>query len=217
MPAPFPTLTQTPTPSPSPSANGSAIPSEVPSAAAAPSSIPTPATLPPKPSDSASATGSSVGSPPPAETPAPESPSATALPETTTSSLTIFYVAVSDQGKAGPMIGCGDSIVATETGPVIYASQVEAAMSGLLENKEIELGQSGLMNALAGSDLYYVSSTVSEGIVTVELTGELSSGGICDDPRIIAQLTHTAMVAAGTEEARILIDGVDIGESLSLK
>jgi hypothetical protein len=131
--------------------------------------------------------------------------------------LTIFYVAVSDQGKAGPMIGCGDSIVATETGPVIYASQVEASMSGLLENKEIELGQSGLMNALAGSDLLYVSSAVSDGIVTVELTGELRSGGICDDPRIIAQLTHTAMVAAGTEEARILIDGVDIGESLSLK
>ena len=115
------------------------------------------------------------------------------------------------------MIGCGDSIVATETGPVIYASQVEAAMSDLLENKDSVHGESGLMNALASSDLKYVSSVVSGDTVTVELTGQVSSGGICDDPRIIAQLTHTAMVAAGTGEARILVDGTDINDRLSQK
>ncbi|WP_254455745.1 GerMN domain-containing protein [Paeniglutamicibacter quisquiliarum] len=131
--------------------------------------------------------------------------------------MTVFYVALGDQGQAGPMIGCGDSIVATETGPVIYASQVEAAMSDLLENKDTVHGESGLMNALAGSNLRYVSSSVSGNTVTVELTGDLSSGGICDDPRIIAQLTYTAMVAAGAGEARILIDGIDIGDKLSQK
>ncbi|MFL4474987.1 hypothetical protein ACIPVK_13400 [Paeniglutamicibacter sp. MACA_103] len=131
--------------------------------------------------------------------------------------MTIFYVALGDQGQAGPMIGCGDSIVATETGPVIYASQVEASMSDLLENKDTVHGESGLMNALAGSNLSYVSSSVWGDTVTVELTGDLSSGGICDDPRIIAQLSYTAMVAAGSGEAKILVDGTDITDKLSQK
>lgn len=115
------------------------------------------------------------------------------------------------------MIGCGDSIVATETGPVIFGSRVEASMSALLEDKDTQHGESGLMNALAASDMKYVSSSVSDDTVTVELTGELSSGGICDDPRIVAQLAYTAQVAAGTGKARILVDGTDIHDKLSQK
>ncbi|KAA0976067.1 hypothetical protein FQ154_12215 [Paeniglutamicibacter gangotriensis] len=174
----------------------------------------------------------STGSPPVSQTPQPTSAppassasglSAPAQPSTgtnaasTTSPLTIFYVAVDDQGKSGPLVGCGDSIVATETGPVIYASQVEASMSTLLEDKDAEHGQSGLVNTLSASELTYVSASVAGDTVTVELSGEILSGGTCDDPRIIAQLTHTAMVAAGTVEAVILINGVDVNKYLSQK
>ena len=167
----------------------------------------TPATTTPSPS----ATPTPTPTPPPSET-APA-----ASPSTMTSALTIFYVALNDQGKSGPMIGCGDSIVATETGPVVYASQVEAAMSDLLNDKDSQHGQSGLMNALAGSDLTYVSSSVAGDTVTVELSGVISSGGVCDDPRIIAQLTYTAMVAAETGEAKVLVNGIDINKYLSQK
>ncbi|MGO2595829.1 MAG: GerMN domain-containing protein [Glutamicibacter arilaitensis] len=107
--------------------------------------------------------------------------------------------------------------MATETGPVIYASQVEASMSTLLEDKDAEHGQSGLVNTLSASELTYVSASVSGDTVTVELSGEILSGGTCDDPRIVAQLTHTAMVAAGTGEAVILINGVDVNKYLSQK
>ena len=143
-------------------------------------------------------------------------PPATA-PSTTTSALRIFYVAPDDQGKAGPLIGCGDSIVATETGPVAYTNQVAAAMRNLLGNPQAQHGQSGLMNALAASDLSYVSSSVSGDTVTVKLSGDISSGGVCEDPRIEAQLTYTAMVAAGTGDARILVNGIEIGKLLSQK
>ncbi|EMR00609.1 GerMN domain-containing protein [Paeniglutamicibacter gangotriensis] len=164
----------------------------------------------PQPTSAPSASSAS-GSSPPAQ------PSSGTNAASATSPLTIFYVAVDDQGKSGPLVGCGDSIVATETGPVIYASQVEAAMSTLLEDKDAEHGQSGLVNTLSASELTYVSASVSGDTVTVELSGEILSGGTCDDPRIIAQLTHTAMVAAGTGEAVILINGVDVNKYLSQK
>lgn len=132
-----------------------------------------------------------------------------------TSPLTIFYVALNDKGKSGPMIGCGDSIVATETPPVIYASQVEAAMSDLLTDQDAQHGQSGLVNTLSGSNLTFVSSFIEKDTVTVELTGELASGGVCEDPRIVAQLTYTAMVAAGTGEAKVLVNGTEVSKYLN--
>lgn len=115
------------------------------------------------------------------------------------------------------MIGCADSIVATTTGLVIYTDRVEAAISSLLDTKDAHLGQSGLVNSLADSNLSYVSSSVSSGTVTVELTGELRSGGICDNPRIIAQLEYTAMMAADVSQAKILVNGKEIAFRLSGK
>lgn len=155
-------------------------------------------------SDQASPTGSS----------APSSPSSAAA---TTAALTLFYVAVGDAGQSGPEIGCGDSLVATQTGPEEFTNQVEASMAALLADDNEELGGSGLRNALAASDLEYVTSLVDGDVVTVELEGTVSSGGTCDDPRIIEQLKYTAMTAAGTGEAEILVEGEKIEEVLSPK
>lgn len=134
-----------------------------------------------------------------------------------TGALTLFYVAVGDEGKSGPKIGCGDSLVATETGPVEFTNQIEASMIALLDDDEQELGGSGLRNALASSDLDYISSTVKGDSVSVELSGTVSSGGICDDPRMIGQLEYTAMTAAGTGQAQILVNGEKLEEVLSAK
>ncbi|MGP5650167.1 MULTISPECIES: GerMN domain-containing protein [Glutamicibacter] len=150
-------------------------------------------------------------------------PSASSTPATessaepTTAALTLFYVAVGDEGKSGPKIGCGDSLVSAETGPEEFTNQVEAAITALLADDKEELGGSGLRNALAGSDLSYASSVVDGDVVTVELNGAVSSGGTCDDPRIIGQLKYTAMTAAGTGEAEILVEGEKIEKVLSAK
>lgn len=90
-------------------------------------------------------------------------------------------------------------------------------MTALLAHDEGMLGESGLSNALAGSDLDYVSSAVDGDVVTVELSGTVKSGGTCDDPRIIEQLQYTALTAAGTGEARILVDATELEEVLSAK
>lgn len=135
----------------------------------------------------------------------------------TTAALTLFYIAVGDEGISGPQIGCGDSIVATETAPMEFTDQVGAAISTLLASDESEHGESGLRNALAESELNYISARVADDTVTVELSGQVQSGGTCDDPRIIEQLKYTAMTAAGTGNAVIRLNGEDLEQVLSGK
>lgn len=170
----------------------------------------------PAPPTSASTETSASPTSPGGSTPAQSTEPAASSAEPTTAALTLFYVAVGDEGKSGPQIGCGDSLVATETRPEEFTNQIEASIDALLDDEEM-LGESGLRNALAGSDLDYVSSAVDGDVVTVELSGTVSSGGTCDDPRIIGQLEYTAMTAAGTGEARILVGGKEVEEVLSAK
>ncbi|MGO3762379.1 hypothetical protein [Glutamicibacter arilaitensis] len=138
---------------------------------------------------------------PATSTPATSSPATTDTPTGTspsqqTAALTLFYVAVGDDGVAGPEIGCGDSIIATYTGEKTFSDQLAAAMTSLLADKQDTHGESGLRNALSASDLTYVSAQVADDTVTVDLSGLVVSGGVCDDPRIVEQLKYTAMTAA---------------------
>ena len=58
-------------------------------------------------------------------------------------------------------------------------------------------GSSGLYNALHESALTFERARIDGDTVTVHLSGELKSGGSCDDPRIEWQLRQTAATAAG--------------------
>ena len=184
-----------------------------------PSEPPAPASTPVTQSPATTASAPPAASPSLTASPTPTGSSGTsASTETRTAKLTLFYVAVDDpEGASGPKIGCGDTLVATETGPVTFTNQLEASLRALLEDKSETHGESGLRNALAHSTLSYQSSSVSGDTVTVKLTGVPMSGGTCDDPRIIEQLKHTAKVAAGVGNARILIEGTDIEDFLSQK
>ncbi len=138
-------------------------------------------------------------------------------PESKTAPLSLFYVAVDDNGVSGTEVGCGDSLVMTTTEPVTFTNQVKASFDRLLADHEQRLGESGLYNALYQSRLSYVGSSVSGDTVTVNLTGELQSGGTCDDPRIITQLKRAASVAAGVGNAVVKIDGVTVEQRLSAR
>jgi hypothetical protein len=50
-------------------------------------------------------------------------PTFTGFPEQV-APLTVYYVAVGDNGISGPKIGCGDSVVATTTAPVRFRDQL---------------------------------------------------------------------------------------------
>ncbi|OFI37059.1 hypothetical protein BIU82_11350 [Arthrobacter sp. SW1] len=115
---------------------------------------------------------------------------------------------------AGSSHGAGSD--GQETAPSPTAARqdpLEAAMARLLGPDSVPAG-SGLYNALSGSTLTFVSGTMDGSVVTVDLSGELRQGGVCDSPRIEAQLTQTAVAAAGAVRAEIRIGGRPLTELL---
>lgn len=111
--------------------------------------------------------------------------------QSNTKPLSVYYI--STGGKlAGDKIGCGDSIVSNDTSPIKTSDRVKSAFERLLSNKGQFVGQSKLYNALYQSNLKYESSETKDGILVVELSGELKLAGECDDKRVMAQLVYTA-------------------------
>ncbi|WP_427173816.1 hypothetical protein [Arthrobacter sp. 92] len=126
-------------------------------------------------------------------------------------------MAIGDNGISGPKIGCGDSLVATTTAPVRFTDQVGPSIGTLLANKSRDVGMSGLVNALYQSNLTYAGGELDGGTITIWLTGNFMLGGVCDIPRVKAQLEYTAMAAAGATSAQVFVNGRPIDDVLSLK
>jgi spore germination protein GerM len=165
-------------------------------------------------SSSAAPTGSSAS--PSSSSPAPSASSSASHSEQT-APLTVYYIAIEDNGGAGPKIGCNDSAVPTQTAAVAFTDKVEASMKALLATPSRDIGQSGLINVLYQSHLAYVDSRVEGATVTVDLSGTFQLGGTCDIPRAKAQLEYTAMAATGAQQAAVYVDGRTLDDVLSLK
>ena len=133
----------------------------------------------------------------------------------------VFWVLEGGAGREGGPLGCGDSLVMSSVqgmDPALTgAERVEAAIEALLAQRDREVGERGLTTALHHSDLTLQSAELSDDTVTVHLTGQLTSAGTCDDPRIIGQLEQTALVNAGVSTAHILMDGTPVQDLLSTK
>lgn len=209
-PAPFSS-----SPAPTPTASSASPSSASPSTTASPTTSATPTT----PASTSAAPTTSAAAPPssaPASPPPTAEPTPTGLPEQV-APLTIYYVAVGDNGISGPAIGCGDSLVATTTGPVRFTDQVGPSINTLLANKNRDIGLSGLINVLYQSNLTYVGGELNGSTITIWLSGQFMLGGVCDIPRAKAQLEYTAMTASGATSAQVFVNGRPIDEVLSLK
>lgn len=128
----------------------------------------------------------------------------------------VYYVALDDGGTSGVRFGCNDSLVAVHDADPSIREPLHAAMSRLLSGPGAPPA-SGLYNALSSSTLQYVSGYLDGTTVVVNLTGSVQPGGVCDIPRIEAQLTQTAVTAVGATRAEIYVNGVRLAEVLSLR
>ncbi|MDO6145352.1 GerMN domain-containing protein [Paenarthrobacter aurescens] len=128
----------------------------------------------------------------------------------------VYYVAIDDGGARGVRFGCNDSLVPVR-GVATPGDPLSVALSRLLETGMPVDSDAALYDALANSSLRYLSGYMSGATVVVNLSGSLRPGGVCDIPRIQAQLTQTIVQASGASRAEIYVNGRTLTEALSVR
>ncbi len=143
----------------------------------------------------------------------PPQPGVTAIPQT----VNIYLIALSDNGRTGAQVGCGDSVVPVPVQIGQTQGVLRAALEQLLSIHQPDYGPSGLYNALSQSDLSVAEITIENGVATIHLNGALTIGGVCDAPRVQAQLEQTALQFSTVQSAQFYINGVPLQDALSGK
>lgn len=158
----------------------------------------------------------------PTNTPAPTranvEPTARPLPSPTgTMKIKLFFIALDDKGKSGKKIGCDDSIVAVERLIPITTAPLTAALRELFSFRDAQIGQAGLYNALAQSSLKIESVAMIGDRAEIQLSGALKLGGVCDNPRVDAQIKETALQFSTIKSVSVTINGTPLEKILSEK
>jgi spore germination protein GerM len=154
-------------------------------------------------------------SPTPTKTAAQEKPSASETAEAVSQKVSLYHVAIGDT-QAGPEIGCGDSLVGV-TKQLTTVRPLTDSIKALLALDDEYYGESGLYNALWQSNLRLDSASISNGVATIALSGDLRLGGTCDSPRVKAQLEATATQFASVNSVTITVNGQPLDQALSTK
>jgi hypothetical protein len=131
----------------------------------------------------------------------------------------IYLVALDDNGASGERIGCGDSLVPVTveipTGDTLEA-RITLALTKLLSLRSRDYGESGLITVLADSRLTVDRVTVQNGVAAVYLSGTLSLGGTCDDPRAIGQIAATARQFQTVTRVEIIANGGPLANAIGV-
>ncbi len=115
-----------------------------------------------------------------------------------------------------PTIGCDDVVIYKELTGESNAKEILERMftfDGYDEDK-------GEYNVFQSSDLKVDDLSIDNNyVVTVKLSGNLSTGGMCDNPRVGAQITQTIKMVNPTwiKDVKIFINGEPLGDFLSEK
>jgi hypothetical protein len=126
----------------------------------------------------------------------------------------IYLIAIGDAGQSGDRIGCDDSVVPVEVEIEPTVAPLTAALNKLLVIEDREYGETGLYNVFHQSDLTLDDVRIVEGEAVIELSGTLTLGGVCDEPRVEAQLRYTALQYSTVDRVSILINGTPLDEVL---
>lgn len=199
-----PTLPPLPTIELQPSSNFTPIPPPTTALPAQPTELPT---LRPPPPPTAAPTRVPTRAP-------------TSAPTRASSGITrvkIFLIAIGDNGQSGPVVGCGDSAVGVvrEIAPTV--APLTAALRELFTLHDRDYGQSGFYNALYQSNLRLEGATIVNSVATIRITGNLTLGGVCDNPRVAAQITQTALQFATVKSVQVFLNNVPLDQVLSEK
>lgn len=124
----------------------------------------------------------------------PTNPSAVTKPKMT---LATYYMVALDGSQAftdekeAPIFGCNDKLALVKEIAEAGSSQLEVAINRLLATTEDDEKELGLHTPFKGQDLRAEVTTV-DGKTTINIIGQLTSAGVCDDPRIKNMIEETA-------------------------
>lgn len=150
-------------------------------------------------------------------TPAPIVPiSPTSLQPPMVDQINIFLISLQDNGRRGPVVGCGDSVVAVPRRISPTVAPLRAALEELLSIKTQIVDTSGLYNSLYQSDLRLDNVLIdTNGKAIVNLSGTIRLGGTCDTPRFEAQLKQTVLQFPTVKESSIFINSRPLEQIVS--
>jgi len=130
--------------------------------------------------------------------------------------IKIPMIAINDNGVSGLKIGCDDSVIMVDK-PFIGRDALVQAYEELLAVRTYNYGESGLVDPLYQSTLTIKRIFLEDGIAHVYLEGAFMMGGVCDIPRVQAQLEQTALQFPEVKSVQVFVNDKTLAEALSLK
>jgi spore germination protein GerM len=127
----------------------------------------------------------------------------------------LFLIAIDDAGRSGRQIGCGDSVVAVTREIRRSRTPLRATIEELLRLPERYGSDPELYNALHQPDLRLESISVRRGLARINFAGQLVTRGVCDSPRVQAQIEETAVQFPIVKKVQVFINGTPLSEYLS--
>ena len=131
-------------------------------------------------------------------------------------SFTRVQVPLIAMSTNGP-VGCGDTVVMVTRNVSATIAPLTAAVQQLLSIHDRFYGQSGLYDPLYYAYLAVQSVTINNGLAIIKLTGKLSLGGECDDPRVAAQFDALGHQFSSVQKVQVFINGTPLENLLGGK
>jgi len=129
-----------------------------------------------------------------------------------TRKIKVYLIALDDKGRTGKKVGCDDSLVPVTRTVKATAAPLKAALQELLSIPRNYEGR--LSNSWGGRNLKLRTVSLRAGVATIRIDGNLLLAGVCDQPRIKAQITETARQFPGVRKVKVLVNGLTLAKAV---
>ena len=139
-------------------------------------------------------------------TPTPPAP-VTAKPDPATQTVKVALIDLDSDGS----VGCGYNLAFVDKTVPATSTPFVSSIEQLLAEKN----PSEHYSALRNSSLTLDRAAIENGTATIELSGNLSLGGVCDNPRLTTQIEETARQFDAVENVEVTLNGENLDDVLS--